>query len=183
MTVPLSGITSDAWTGQSRHISRSAVMELDRIDFRLLDLVQRNNRLSSEELGEKVGLSASGVQRRLKRLRSKGVIEADVSVISPKAIGRNVTVLVLISFERARADIVDRFKRAICKMSEVMSGFYITGQADFLLLVTANSMEEYEQFTRRLVHGNPDIKRFESIVVLDRVKAGFTLPMASIACW
>ncbi|MBT1517366.1 Lrp/AsnC family transcriptional regulator [Bradyrhizobium sp. SRL28] len=158
-------------------------MELDKIDVRLLDLVQHNNRQSSEELGAKVGLSASGVQRRLKRLRSEGVIEADVSIISPNAIGRTVTVSVLISFERARADIVDRFKRAICKMPEVMCGFYITGQADFLLLVTSTNMEEYEQFTRRLVHENPDIKRFESIVVLDRVKAGFTLPMASIACW
>ncbi|MCP3371803.1 Lrp/AsnC family transcriptional regulator [Bradyrhizobium cajani] len=158
-------------------------MELDRIDARLLDLLQRNNRLRSEELGAKIGLSASGVQRRLKRLRSKGVIEADVSIISPKAIGRNVTVLVLISFERGRTDIVDRFKRAICKMSEVMSGFYVTGQTDFVLLVTANDMEDYEHFTRRLVRDNPDIMRFETMVVLDRVKASFTLPMASFACW
>ncbi|UVO35806.1 Lrp/AsnC family transcriptional regulator [Bradyrhizobium arachidis] len=158
-------------------------MELDRIDARLLDLVQRNNRLTSEELGAKVGLSASGVQRRLKRLRAKRVIEADVSIISPKAIGRNVTVLVLISFDRARTDIVDRFKRAICTMTEVMSGFYVAGQADFVLLVTANDMEEYEDFTRRLVRENPDIKRFETMVALDRVKAGFVLPMASIACW
>jgi Lrp/AsnC family leucine-responsive transcriptional regulator len=158
-------------------------MQLDRIDARLLDLVQRNNRLSSEELGTKVGLSASGVQRRLKRLRSERVIEGDVSIVCPKAIGRNVTLLVLISFERGRTDIVDRFKRAIRKMPEVMSGFYVTGQTDFVLLVTANNIEEYEHFTRCLVQEHPDIKRFESMVVLDRVKAGFTLPMASIACW
>ncbi len=94
-----------------------------------------------------------------------------------------MSLLVLISFERDRTDIVDRFKQTIRKMPEVMSGFYVTGQTDFVLLVTANSMEEYEQFTRFLVDENPDIKRFESMVVLDRVKAGFTLPMASIACW
>lgn len=171
------------WTRQSHSANRNIGVELDRIDARLLDLVQRNNRMSSEELGAKVGLSASGVQRRLKRLRAKRVIEADVSIISPKAIGRNVTVLVLISFERARADTVDRFKQAICKMTEVMSGFYVAGEADFVLLVTANNMEEYEHFTRRLLCENPDIKRFETMVALDRVKAGFTLPMASIACW
>ncbi|MBR1165105.1 MULTISPECIES: Lrp/AsnC family transcriptional regulator [Bradyrhizobium] len=158
-------------------------MELDLLDARLLDLVQRNNRLSSEALGEKVGLSASGVQRRLKRLRSRRVIEADVSIVSPKAIGRNVTMLVLISFERSRADILDRFKRAVCKMSEVMSGFYVAGQAEFVLLVTAHSMEDYEEFTRRLVHDTPDIKRVDTMVVLDRFKAGFTVPMSSIACW
>ncbi|MCP3392168.1 Lrp/AsnC family transcriptional regulator [Bradyrhizobium sp. CCGB12] len=158
-------------------------MEIDKIDARLLDLVQQNNRLSSEELGAKVGLSASGVQRRLKRLRREGVIESDVSIISPKAIGRNVSMLVVIFFERDRADIIDRFKRAVRKMTEVMSGFYVTGQADFILLVTANNMEEYEQFTRRLISENPDIKRLETVVVLDRIKAGFTLPMGCLACW
>ncbi|WP_173640817.1 MULTISPECIES: AsnC family transcriptional regulator [Bradyrhizobium] len=75
-------------------------MKLDRTDARLLDLLQRNNRLSSEILGAKVGLSASGVQRRLKRLRALRGIEADVSIISPKAIGRNVTLLVLVSYRQ-----------------------------------------------------------------------------------
>lgn len=183
MTNSVSAVTSYTLNTSSHPMECESGIGLDRIDARLLDLVQRNNRLTSEELGEKVGLSASGVQRRLKRLRSEGVIEADVSIISPKAIGRSVTVLVSISFERDRADIVDRFKRATCKMNEVMSGFYVTGQADFVLLVSANNMEDYEHFTRRLVQDNPDIKRFESMVVLDRVKAGFTLPMASLACW
>ncbi|KRR07932.1 ArsR family transcriptional regulator [Bradyrhizobium jicamae] len=175
MTGPLAEVTSSARTGRS-HV-------IERIDARLLDLVQRNNRLTSEELGAKVGLSASGVQRRLKRLRSDRIIEADVSIVSPKAIGRNVTALVHISFERDRADILDRFKRSIRKMTEVMSAFYVTGQVDFVLLVTANDMEDYAHFTRCLTHENPDIKRLETMVVLDRVKAGFTLPMASIACW
>jgi Lrp/AsnC family leucine-responsive transcriptional regulator len=152
-------------------------MDLDKIDARILDLVQRNNRLTSDELGEKVGLSATGVQRRLKRLRSEGVIEADISIVSPKAIGRNVTMLVLVTLERERADIVDRFKQAICNTTEVMSGFYVTGDADFVLLVTANNMEDYEQITRRFFYENTDIKSFKTMVVMDRVKAGFTLPM------
>ncbi|MBM7487887.1 Lrp/AsnC family leucine-responsive transcriptional regulator [Bradyrhizobium sp. USDA 3686] len=169
----------DNWTRLSRSDGRSSGTELDSIDARLLDIVQRNNRLSSEELGAGVGLSASAVQRRLKRLRSEGVIEADVSVIFPKAIGRNVTALVLITFERGRADIVDRFKQAMRKMTDVMSAFYVTGQADFVLLVTADNLEDYEGLTRRLVSEHPDIKRFETLIVLDRVKAGFTLPIAS----
>lgn len=183
MAGTLSGTTSHAWRRRSRSRVRNGAVEIDKIDARILDLVQRNNRLSSEELGAKVGLSASGVQRRLKRLRKEGVIESDVSIISPRAIGRNVTMLVFIFFERDRADIIDRFKRGIRTMTEVMSGFYVTGQADFILLVTANNMEEYEHFTRRLINENPDIKRLETVVVLDRVKAGFFLPMGSLACW
>src|SRR5438552_278616 len=89
---------------RSRHLRN----DLDRIDIGILQAVQQNNRLTSEELGERVGLSATACQRRLKRLRAEGVIESDISVISPKAVGRPVSMLVLVSLERERADIVDK---------------------------------------------------------------------------
>ncbi|MGY3078154.1 Lrp/AsnC family leucine-responsive transcriptional regulator [Bradyrhizobium sp. LM6.10] len=170
-----------AWSAQPQSSERGSATELDKIDAQLLDLVQRNNRLTSEQLSALVGLSASGVQRRLKRLRSDGVIEADISIIRPKAVGRNVTALVLITFERGQVDIVDRFKQAMRKMTDVMSAFCVAGQADFVLLVTANDIESYEDFTKRLVGEHPNIKRLETMIVLDRVKAGFTLPIASFA--
>ncbi len=150
---------------------------LDRIDVAILQAVQSNNRLTSEELGGKVGLSATACQRRLKRLRAEGVIEADISVVSPRAVGRPISMLVLVSLERERVDIVDRFKAAIRSTAEVMIGFYVTGDADFVLLVTAKSMEDYEQFTRRFFYENHDIKSFKTLVVMDRVKASFALPI------
>lgn len=173
------GSRLSAWTIQSNE--RGSATELDRIDAHLLDLVQHNNRLASEQLSDKVGLSPSAVQRRLKRLRSEGVIEADVSIIRPVAVGRNVTALVLITFERGRADIVDRFKQAMRKMRDVMSAFCVAGQADFVLLVSASDIESYEGFTRRLIEEHPNIMRLETMIVMDRVKAGFTLPIASVA--
>ena len=151
--------------------------ELDRIDIGILQAVQQNNRLTSEELGERVGLSATACQRRLKRLRAEGVIESDISVISPKAVGRPVSMLVLVSLERERADIVDKFKSAIRSTPEVMIGYYVTGDADFVLLITAKDMEDYERFTRRFFYENHDIKGFKTMVVMDRVKASFALPI------
>jgi Lrp/AsnC family leucine-responsive transcriptional regulator len=153
------------------------MIELDRIDANLLRSVQQNNRLTSEELGAMVGLSSTACQRRLKRLRAEGIIEADISIVSPKAVGRPVTMIVLVSLERERADIVDRFKTSIRSCPEVMSGYYVTGEADFLLLVTATDMQDYERFTRRFFYENPDIKGFKTMVVMDRVKAGFNLPI------
>ncbi|AYG70886.1 MULTISPECIES: Lrp/AsnC family transcriptional regulator [unclassified Rhizobium] len=151
--------------------------ELDRADVAILEAVQKSNRLTSEELAELVNLSPTACQRRLKRLRAEGVIEADVSVISPKAVGRQVTMIVLVSLERERADIVDRFKAAIRNTREVMIGYYVTGDADFLLIVTSKDMESYEQFTRRFFYENHDIKGFKTMVVMDRVKATFALPI------
>ncbi|WP_460043109.1 Lrp/AsnC family transcriptional regulator [Pseudomonas sp. S2_H01] len=152
-------------------------MELDRIDARLLAELQHNNRVSSEELGELVGLSSTGIQRRLKRLRSSGIIEADIAVVSPKAVGRDVMMLVMVSLERERADIIDTFKHSIRTTPEIMSGYYVTGDADFVLVVTTRNMEEYEQFTRQFFYNNPNIKGFKTMVVMDRVKAGFSIPI------
>ncbi|WP_265975292.1 Lrp/AsnC family transcriptional regulator [Brucella intermedia] len=151
--------------------------ELDRADIALLEAVQKNNRLTSDELSQIVNLSPTACQRRLKRLREQGVIEADVSIISPKAVGRQITMIVLVSLERERADIVDRFKTSIRNTREVMIGYYVTGDSDFILVVTAKDMEEYEQFTRRFFYENHDIKGFKTMVVMDRVKASFAFPI------
>lgn len=150
---------------------------LDRFDLHILDLVQRDNRLTSDALGDRVGLSATAVQRRLKRMREDGVIEADVSIVAPKSVGRRVHMIVMVSLERERADIIDRFKKNIRATPEVMNGYYVTGEADFLLVITAEDMEDYEAFTRRFFYDNPDIKNFKTMVVMDRVKAGFGLPL------
>ncbi|KRR06171.1 Lrp/AsnC family transcriptional regulator [Bradyrhizobium valentinum] len=152
-------------------------MQYDRIDARILEIVQKNNRLTSEVIGELAGLSATACQRRLKRLRSEAIIEADVSIVSPKAVGRPIQMLVLVTMERERSDIIDRFKKAIRSSVEVVNGFYVTGDADFVLYVTAPTMEDYEEFTRRFFYVNPDIKSFKTMVVLDRVKAGFAVPV------
>lgn len=116
-------------------------MQYDRIDVRILEIVQKNNRLTSDVIGEMAGLSATACQRRLKRLRSEGIIQADVSVVSPRA--------ALVTLERESADIIDKFKKAIKSSIDVVNGFYVTGDADFVLYITARSMEEYEEFTRR----------------------------------
>ena len=152
-------------------------MRLDELDAKILAVLQGNNRTGSEELGAIVGLSATAVQRRLKRLRAEGVIEADVSIIRPRDVGRPIAMFVSVSLERERTDIVDRFKQSIRRTPEVMNGYYVTGEADFVLIVTARSMEDYEAFTRKFFYENPDIKGFKTMVIMDRVKVGFAIPI------
>ena len=152
-------------------------MRYDRIDARILELVQRNNRLTSDIIAEKVGLSATACQRRLKRLRTEGIIEADVSIVSAKAVGRPIQMIVMVTLERERADIIDKFKRDIKSSPEISTGFYITGEADFVLYITARSMEGYEQFTRKFFYQNAHIKSLKTMVVVDRVKATFGVPI------
>jgi Lrp/AsnC family leucine-responsive transcriptional regulator len=82
-----------------------------------------------------------------------------------------------VTLERERSDIIDRFKKSIRHTPEVMTGYYVTGDSDFVLVITAKNMEDYEQFTRRFFYENSDIKSFKTLVVMDRVKAGFELPI------
>ena len=150
---------------------------LDEFDLRLLRLVQRNNRLTHEELGGAVGLSPSACQRRLAKLRQRGIIEADIAVIAPEAVGRQLTMIVDVTLERERPDIMDEFKRSMLATPEVMQCYYVTGDADFILVLTARDMGHYEAFTKQFFFANPNIRRFQTRVVMDRVKTGLFVPI------
>lgn len=150
---------------------------MDKIDKRILHHVQQNNQLTHAELSELVGLSPTSVQRRLARLRAEKVITGDISVVDPVAAGRPLLMMVSVELARERADIIDRFKRSVKSSAEVMSAYYVTGESDFLLIVSARDMADYEAFTREFFYDNPDIKGFKTSVVMDRIKATFNLPL------
>ncbi len=152
--------------------------DLDALDLKLLDLVQENNRISADELSSRVGLSPSACLRRLRRLREERVIEADISVISPEAVGRTLTMVVEVTLERERPDILDDFKRSMRQTPEVMQCYYVTGETDFVLIVTARDMRQYEAFTKTFFFENPHVRRFHTSVVMDRVKTGLKVPLA-----
>ena len=156
-------------------MSRRAI--LDDFDRKLLTLFQENTRLTADELGERVGLSASACHRRLKRLRNAGVIEAEIAVISPEAVGRSLTMIVEVSLEREHPHIVDAFKKSMRATPEVMQCYYVTGGADFIIILTARDMKSYERFTQRFFFDNPQVQRFRTFVVMYRTKVCLGVPM------
>jgi len=152
------------------------MMQIDGIDRKILHEVQMNNQITSSALSDRVGLSATSVQRRLNRLRRDKVITADVAIVSHSALDRNLIMMVSVELERERSDIIDRFKRSVRKVPEIMSAYYVTGDSDFILMVSARDMEEYENFTRKFFYDNQDIKGFKTTVVMDRIKTSFYIP-------
>ncbi|MBX2829709.1 MAG: Lrp/AsnC family transcriptional regulator [Rhodospirillales bacterium] len=150
---------------------------LDDTDKKLLEMVQRNNRLTADELGDHVGTSRSSAQRRMKRFRDEGIIEADISVLSAKAVGRPMTFIVEVELERERTDLLDEFRRSMLALNDVQQCYYVTGHTDFILIVTSTDMAAYEEFSRQVFTDNPNIRRFHSNVVVNRVKAGLQVPL------
>ena len=149
---------------------------LDTLDRKILHEVQLNNQLTSAQLSERVGLSPTSAQRRLNRLRADKIIEGDISVVSNAAVGRSLTMIIAVQLERERSDIIDHFKKTVRGEPIVMSAYYVTGDTDFILIISARDMNEYEEFTRHFLYDNPDIKGFKTTVVMDRIKASLYVP-------
>lgn len=153
---------------------------LDKFDLAILTIVQQDNRLTTENIAAQVGLSAAAVQRRLKVLREKNIIAADVSVISQDAVGKPMTFIVQITLERERLDLFNDFKKRMEENPQVQQCYYVTGTSDFIIIMATADMAEYEIFTQEFFFEDSNIKSFCTNVVLNRIKTGQTIPLNNI---
>jgi Lrp/AsnC family leucine-responsive transcriptional regulator len=151
-------------------------VELDDFDRRLLDALQQDSRRTGEQLAELVGLSSAACLRRVQRLREAGIIEREVAILAPAAVGRRVSVILLI-LERDRLDAVDGFRRAMLQADEVLQCYSITGESDLALMLAVPDMDAYNDFIKRFLYEKP-VRRFETIVVLERLKFTTAVPIA-----
>lgn len=148
---------------------------IDQFDRAILARVQVDNQMSARLLAEQVGLSESAVLRRLRHLRRSKVIVADVSIVHPAVLGTPLTIHVLVSLEREGTAALDAFEAKLRGRCEVGGAWYVTGEADFVLLLHVISMEAYERFTREVFHDDPNVRTFRTIVTIREV-AGVSSP-------
>ncbi|KRR02315.1 Lrp/AsnC family transcriptional regulator [Bradyrhizobium valentinum] len=152
--------------------------DLDQFDLAILAIIQKDASTPQRMIGESVNLSAPAVQRRIKRMQEAGVIQASVVIVDPVKIGQAVTVLVEIEMESELAEEIDAAKRTFSAAPEVQQCYYVTGEFDFALVVLVPNMGAYEVLTRRLFFGNSNVKRFRTLVAMDRVKVGLSVPLS-----
>ena len=152
-------------------------MPLDRFDRAILERYQHDTQLPAKTIGDAVGLSAAAVQRRLKRLREDGVIERECAVLAPKALGMMITCIVSVHLDREGSADHERFRRDMLRRREVQQCYYVTGEADFVLIVLAPDMEAYDAFTREALMANSNVRSFTTHVVLERVKVNLDVPV------
>ncbi|MBA4053094.1 MAG: ArsR family transcriptional regulator [Marivirga sp.] len=148
---------------------------IDEYDKKLLRLLQQNNKLTTEDLSLAVNLSQSAVQRRLTKLRNEKIIEADVSIISPVAAGIGITCVVDIILHEGTSKAIDQFKTIMQTCTEVAQCYYVTGTYDFVLIVNTKDMSHFEQFSKKYLMDNPNLKHFYTHVVMDKVKVGYSV--------
>lgn len=152
--------------------------ELSSSDLTILRMLQDNAREKLENIACETGLSVATVQRRIRSLRDKEIVQRETAVVQPEAVGYTMTFLVLVEMERERIDQVDAFRRRAQADPQVQQCYYITGEADFALLVLSKGMEDFERLTHRLFFEDANIKRFRTSVVMKRCKFSLDVPMA-----
>jgi Lrp/AsnC family transcriptional regulator, leucine-responsive regulatory protein len=154
---------------------------LDRFDRQLLNLVQDDASQTAERLAARVGLSASAVQRRLKRLREESVIVADLAVVDPERVGRPTFFIASVQVERERPELVTQLREWIGAHDQVQQAYYVTGESDFVLIVTAPDTASYETLMSLMMRENPNVKRYSTSVALGVLKRGLKVPVPPAA--
>jgi Lrp/AsnC family transcriptional regulator, leucine-responsive regulatory protein len=152
-------------------------ISLDDIDRKLLNLLQQDNRLSAEVLADKVGSSRSSVQRRIQRLRNEGAFEADIAVLSSACVGDKLLCIVDVKLENVRSDLREEFVASMRKLDAVQQCYFISGQVDFIVIISAQNMQEYDAIAKKHFADNPNVYRYHSNIVSERVKVGLQIPL------
>ena len=147
-------------------------MPLDAFDRQILALYQCDTRVPSEQIGTQVGLSAAAVQRRLKRLRESGVIQAEVAALDCQKLGLGVTALVHVDLVDESARATQAFRDKVTTRSEVQQCYGVAGVVDYVLIVIVQDLAAYEVFCNECLLHDVNVRSFTTHIVLDAVKRG-----------
>ena len=151
--------------------------ELDEADLTILRVLQNDCRIGLEHLAQECSLSVPTVQRRLKRLRESKLIMKEVAVLDPACFDYKMTFIVLVELDRESLQQLDLFRKRAKADPQVQQCYYVTGEADFILVCTAKDMEDFEALTHRLFFENSNVRRFRTSIAMDRSKVGLSLPI------
>lgn len=150
---------------------------LDAIDRKILRALQQDARLSSAELGDKVGISASPCWRRVKALEETGVISRYVTLVDPEALGLGISIFTNVSLDKQIEAALETFQNAVRKRPEVMECYLMTGDFDYLLRVVVGSLGDYERFLLDHLTRIPGVSSIKSSFALKQVKYTTALPV------
>ena len=153
---------------------------MDRVDRKLLTLLQADCTLSIAQLAEQVNLSATPCWKRIQRLEAEGVIERRVALVDPELVGLGLTVFVAIEAGDHSPAWLERFAAAVNAMPEVMEAHRMAGDVDYMLRVVTTDLRAYDAFYKRLIAAVGP-KNVSSRMSMERVKSTTALPLPEIA--
>ena len=153
------------------------MQDLDRIDRKILDILQRDGRISMTELASQVGLSASPCTERVKRMERSGVIAGYHARVTPEALGKTLLVFVEIKLSAKSGDVFETIRRELLHMPEVMECHLVSGGFDYLVKFRMRGMKEYRHLLGDILKRLPVSAESHSYVVMEEIKETLYLPV------
>jgi Lrp/AsnC family leucine-responsive transcriptional regulator len=151
--------------------------ELDRIDRRILSLVQGDGRMATVDLAERIGLSPTATSDRLKRLQREGYVVGFRAQLDPRRLGLELLVFVEVSLDKTTPDVFERFAQAIRRAPEVLECHMVAGGFDYLVKTRVADMAAYRRFLGDVLLGLPGVKETRTYAVMEEVKSDGLLPV------
>jgi Lrp/AsnC family leucine-responsive transcriptional regulator len=155
--------------------------KLDRIDRLIIQVLQTDGRCTYDVLGAQVGLSASAVLRRVKRLEEAGVIAGYVALVAPEKVGLGLTAYVNVRLEKQtethKRNPMDQFAAAVQAWPEVVECAALTGEMDFLLRIVVRDMAHYSRFMLESLLKHPSVQDCKTSFAMQRVKGTTVLAL------
>ena len=151
--------------------------DLDKIDLKILKLLQQNARIPMTELSEKVGLSTTPVTERVKRLERDNIISGYHARLNPHAIGQSLLVFVEIKLRSKSGNIFEDFRREVTRIPQILECHLVSGEYDYLIKVRLPDMSAYRDMLGNILLQLPAAAESRSYVVMEEVKEGLMLDL------
>jgi Lrp/AsnC family transcriptional regulator len=155
--------------------------ELDAIDARILDLIQKDAGLSVAEIADHVGLSSSPAWRRIKRLEETGVVERRVTLLNRAALGLNFEVMASVKLQLPSRENLERFEAAVATFPEVVDCVTVTGAVDYMVRVITTDMHAYDAFLRDKVLALGLVSDIQSRIIMRVTKRTTAVPLGLVS--
>ena len=151
--------------------------KLDRIDRKILEILQSNAKITNAQLSKEIGLSPAPTLERVKKLENSGIIKSYHATLDTDKIGLGVSTFVLVSLKGHNKDNIEKFVEAIYKINEVVECHHITGTGDFIVKIITEDISKYQQLMLEKVSDIPVVDSMQSMVILSTFKDRKVLPV------
>ena len=150
--------------------------KLDKIDLKILKILQENSKITNLDLSKKIGLSPAPTLERVKKLEQSDIIQSYHAQVNPQMMGLNVKTFGLVSLAWKRENALNKFLEKIAKIDEITECYIITGEADFLMKIVCKDIPTYEQLLFKTLSQIEEIERLKTLMTLSTVKDSKILP-------
>ena len=158
-------------------VMAEAIAEIDRIDLKILNVLQRDGRLSNLKLAEAVALSPTAVLARVQRLTRDGYILGYEARLNPLKLGAGMMVFVEVLLDRTTPNVFEAFKAAVQVRPEIMECHMVAGGFDYLLKTRMADMTAYREFAGTVLWQLPGVRETRTYAVMEEVKNSTHLPL------